>query len=920
MTPDRRHTGDFFRRAQEVFELAWAARAEDRDALLERECAGDEELRREVASLLHHSADGMTTVASLVEKSAAGVAVSIEHSWVGRRFGAWKVTGVLGRGGMGAVYEVHRDDGTYQQRAALKIIRGEMDTAEGRRRFLEERQILAHIDHPNIARLLDGGSNEEGLPYLVMEAVDGANLIRYCADKQLGVDERVALFITVARAVQAAHQKLIVHRDLKPTNIFVAQKGEVKLLDFGIAKLLTPLESEAARTLPENRLLTPEYASPEQIRHEDVGTPSDVYSLGAVLYELLTGKQALDLKSRTTLEALRAVCEEDPAPPSSMCPPAWKRKLTGDLDTIVLKVMQKDPARRYQTAENLAADLEAYLDGRPISARPDTLAYRAGKFLRRHALAATAAGIAVLSLATAVVVSTMQARRAEKRFAQVRTLANRFLFDFHDSIKTLPGSLPARHLVAQTALEYLDSLSAEAGDERDLLLELGTAYEKVGDVLGDRYGPNLGRTADALKSYRKALDLKLRAIGSGTSDPKNASSLVSSYYKMSDALAGSGQTAEALKMVDDGLQLALTCGETRDKISGYTRKGDLVMRAGDLSAMDSFDEAVKLATELNQSENSTSSRRQLASVMGRKGQASKMMSRDQEALAAFAQVLTLTGEILRDHPDDLAALRQMRSAYNERGDILRSPFTKNGLRSDLSLVEYTRASEIADRLLHAEPMSFTARWDALFGRLQVADTWRELDPARGVKELTACIADLQELQRRNPSFRDGERLGGLFRLALGDAQNRAGQSAAAEKTFSEAATIFEQLLEKDPARRQLRREIAMARGERGALRLERGDREGAASDAAVCRPLAQGVDPATARPIDLRDFAKCLELSGQVASKGGDQAAAAENFKKSLALWQEFGRRGLESKFIEENRLRVQSRLEQCCRGSKAGL
>ncbi|HYO76711.1 MAG TPA: serine/threonine-protein kinase, partial [Thermoanaerobaculia bacterium] len=327
------------RRVEAVFLKVAETDPREREGVLERECAGDPRLRAEVESLLANDNGDGTFIGALISSEAAALAEGLERNWLGRRAGAWKITGILGRGGMGAVYEAARDDGAFEQRAALKMVRAGVDDDRVRRRFREERQILAHLNHPNIARLLDGGETDDGVPFLVMEAVDGLPITRHCDERQLPLEARLRLFATVCRAVHFAHTRLIVHRDLKPSNVLVTRDGVVKLLDFGIAKLLAA-DAEAANG---DLTMTPDYASPEQVRAEEVTTASDIYSLGAVLYELLTGRKAQTFSSYTPSEILRAVSESTAAVPSAGAPRHVARRLRGDLDAIVRTAMEKDP-------------------------------------------------------------------------------------------------------------------------------------------------------------------------------------------------------------------------------------------------------------------------------------------------------------------------------------------------------------------------------------------------------------------------------------------------------------------------------------------------------------------------------------------------------------------------------------------------
>jgi tRNA A-37 threonylcarbamoyl transferase component Bud32/tetratricopeptide (TPR) repeat protein len=586
----------FNQRAEELFLRLVELPADERRAALAAECAGDPQLHDEVASLLaSDGGSGDTFIMDPVAQEVAVLAAGLESRWIGRRVGAWKITGILGRGGMGAVYEVERDDGAFRQRAALKIIRADVDSEVGRRRFLDERQILAHLNHPNIARLLDGGESDEGAPFLVMEAIDGLPITQHCEKENLSVEQRLRLFATVCRAVHFAHTQLIVHRDLKPSNILVTGDGVVKLLDFGIAKLIAP-GAPYLPTLVGDIALTPDYASPEQVRAEQVTTATDVYSLGAVLYEVLTSRRAHSFNAYTLPEFTRVICDQPTNAPSVGAAPRVARRLRGDLDNIVLTAMRKEPSRRYASAEQLAEDIERHLDGLPVHARADSWRYRAGKFVRRNRVAVAAATLIIASLVAGIVGTVWQARRAERRFQQVRSLANTFLFKFHDEIRDLPGSTPARELIVKTALEYLDTLSKEAQHDASLQMELGAAYEKVGDVLGNPRNPNLGRTDEALASYEKSLQLRLAASGEAVDEPAEGRAVLQSHLKMADILISAGKTDESKEHVDRGLELARAFGEPKDRVDAFMRQGELSLRRGDLvSTEKAYREAMAIA-------------------------------------------------------------------------------------------------------------------------------------------------------------------------------------------------------------------------------------------------------------------------------------------------------------------------------------
>lgn len=485
----------------------------ERASFLAHACADDTSLRREVESLLQHASDRLDTCAAQL---SIGGGLEGTPAIIGRRIGAYEIVRELGRGGMGAVYLATRADREFQKQVAIKLLKRGTDTDEVLSRFRAEREILARLEHPNIARLLDGGTTDDGLPYFVMEYVAGARITDYCFAHALGVADRLKLFLKVCGAVQFAHQNLIVHRDLKPANILITIDGEPKLLDFGIAKLLDPTHSLEVTAVDRQRL-TPAYASPEQVRGEPITTGSDVYALGALLYELLAGASPHRFATAhpSPRELLRVIGEVMPARPSAVAAITANRpRVAGDLDRIVLQALRKEPHARYPGVGFLAEDVHRFLKGLPVRARPATFGYRARKFVNRNKMAVGAGMIAVVALlvGTAMIISNArraesEARRAQRHFQDVRQLAGAFVFEFDDAIATLPGATAARQLVVNRALEYLDKLAREASGDRALQLELAAAYLKVGDVQGRPYTANLGDSAGALRSYTKAADI-----------------------------------------------------------------------------------------------------------------------------------------------------------------------------------------------------------------------------------------------------------------------------------------------------------------------------------------------------------------------------------------------------------------------------
>ena len=546
MTPER------WGRVKDVFAQASALDAASQRSFLEQVCGNDDELQVEVASLLsaHATADAVID-RSAVEHLPLHALESSAEDWQGRRIGAYELLARLGRGGMGEVWRAKRADTQYEKEVAIKLVRTGYDTAFVLQRFKAERQILATLEHPNIARLIDGGVTEEGQPYLAMELVDGRPIDEYCESRGLSTAERLRLFREVCAAVSYAHQRLVVHRDLKPGNILVTAEGTIKLLDFGIAKLVQPSPADDAPTDATHttmRALTPAFSSPEQILGLHITTASDVYSLGVVLFHLLAGCSPYRSKLASTRDAIRDVCETEPLTPSAAAQFAGtdkpRARLNRDLDAITLKALRKEPEKRYSSVEQLSEDLRRYLAGLPVIARGDQLSYRAGKFLRRHRVELGAVTLVAAALLAGIVLTSREARianqqraRAERHFASVRALANTFMFQMDESIHDLPGATAARELLVQTALKYLDTLSKESGADRNLQLELAQAYEKVGDIQGQVYSPNMGKSQAALASYAEALALLTRLAAANPADTEVRVALATEHLKRSRVLA-----------------------------------------------------------------------------------------------------------------------------------------------------------------------------------------------------------------------------------------------------------------------------------------------------------------------------------------------------------------------------------------------
>ncbi|HKI02493.1 MAG TPA: serine/threonine-protein kinase [Thermoanaerobaculia bacterium] len=527
-------TSDRWQQVKAVLEDVLEREEAERRAFLDAACQGDDELRREVESLLASEAE----IGDFIETPVFRIhGEDAQPLAVGQRVGAYQVVREIGRGGMGSVYLAERADQEFDQRVALKLVRRGMDTDEIVRRFRSERQILAHLDHPNIAKLFDGGTAEDGRPYFVMEYVEGRPIDEYCDERKLPTRERLELFRSVCSAVHFAHQNLIVHRDLKPGNILVTADGTPKLLDFGIAKLLGPNQELLAFTRADVRPMTPEYASPEQVKGEAITTASDVYSLGVLLYHLLTGHSPYRPATRDPQSLAKAICEVDPPRPSSvigrvgelkrpdgsvagLTPESvsqardgevrsLRRHLAGDLDNIVLMAMQKDPQRRYASVDQLSNDIGRHLQGLPVIARKDTVGYRARKFVGRHKVGvAVAAVFLLLIVGFSVTVTVLLDRAVRERERAVRereraTAASEFLKDVFSSSdpKQAQGeTIKARDLLDSGVKKINASLANQPELRAEMTESMGRVYRSLG-----LYKQARRLLKESLRVYRKTV-------------------------------------------------------------------------------------------------------------------------------------------------------------------------------------------------------------------------------------------------------------------------------------------------------------------------------------------------------------------------------------------------------------------------------
>lgn len=608
MTPDAN-----WARVRQLFDQALDLPPAERAAFVAAQ-ALDEASRDELRSLLAHHNDAtegepllQPPHLSLSPENAPDGAPPTEtpppSSRTGERFGPWLITGPLGTGGMGEVFEARRADGAYEGRAAIKVLKRDADLRSRAvlQRFMQERQALARLEHPHIARMLDAGLSGDGLPYFVMEFVDGQPIDT--AARGLPLEQRLDLFLQLADAVAFAHRKLLVHRDLKPGNVLVTPERQVKLLDFGIAKALDPLDGASAdATLEGPRPFTPNYASPEQVRGEPVGTATDVYSLGCLLYLMLTGVRATGRDADTAAAAARAVLQEEPTRPSTLPDgvardPDWpqtRRRLAGDLDNIVLQALEKAPERRYSSVEALADDIRRYLRGHPVRAHDAGPLYVLGKFVRRNRWAVAAGSTAVLALAVGLGTALWQAREArlarddaQAHLKDLRAVTRELVGKFADAVTYIPGGMKIKEDLLNQTVKSLDRLVQSSDRDPGLMTEVVASYARLAELQGNDQNLALDKPDAAKINADKAIALAQQMLAGHRGEWQLASWAARAYDIRAKLLRAQGRVAEGLKEIDAAaavLELAdLSNANPMGRVSIPSEAATLLIMRGQLT-------------------------------------------------------------------------------------------------------------------------------------------------------------------------------------------------------------------------------------------------------------------------------------------------------------------------------------------------
>ncbi len=806
----------------------------------------DAEVQQEVLSLLAHDHLAEPFFSNVLESAASSVLSDLDLR-PGTRIGAYTIERMLGFGGMGTVYLAKRADGAFEQTVAIKVIQAPHPTPLLLERFQQERQILAGLNHPNIARLLDGGETPAGSPFFVMEYVSGQEIDRYCDNHALDLKDRLSLFLEISDGVRYAHENLVVHRDLKPGNILVGQDAVPKLLDFGIAKVVDPLSGMAAPV--STRVMTPEYASPEQVRGDAITTAADIYSLGAVLYRLLTGRPPHQVESLSPLEAARKISEED-VPPATNVPT--------DVAVILKKALHNDPRQRYRSADEFSNDIQRYLDGKPVLAASDTFLYKTSKFLRRHWIGVLAASVVVMALTVGAGVAIWQGRRAERRFAEVRQLSNKFLFEFEGAIHSVPGTTKARELVIKTAQQYLDRLALEAGRDPELIHELADAYGKLGEVQGSPIDGNTGDVKAALVSYRRSVALRDSVGDERATDTTVRAGYLHALTGLANTEAVSGDPTRVMPVSQKAVAVAeawLANGSNDPDLLGavanaYAQLATHQQENGDFQgAIASTKRALSLqlrARDLRPDDPKLV--RSMAIRYWALGSAQKVAGRFEEAVTSYSTARDMLRQVAERHPANAQSRRELIGVSWLLADTTGDLFRMRKKPPEPAIPLWQDAWRDGTKLLKEDPANALVEADVILISMGLGTTLEQVGrPREGLEVLGPAITMEDRRYRLAPENRTAAAYLALLLDASAECQKDLHDLNASLASRRTSKNIYDQLVLKDPANVDYKRDLALNLKGTGEVLAELGDSPGALVAYRQALPILESLPKGTSR-------------------------------------------------------------------------
>ncbi|HET9831496.1 MAG TPA: serine/threonine-protein kinase [Vicinamibacterales bacterium] len=714
-------------------------------------------------------------------------------SLAGQCVGAYTLESQIGQGGMGSVWLASRNDGRFERRVAIKFLNANVVGRAAEERLRREGSILARLSHPHIARLLDAGVSPAGQPYLVLEWIEGQSIDRHCDAQKLGIRARLRLFVEVLSAVAHAHANLIVHRDIKPSNVLVRSDGQVKLLDFGIAKLLEGGAATGEATVltrDGGNALTPEYAAPEQVTGGPITTATDVYALGILLHVLLAGRHPAEAALRSPADLLKAIVDDEPPRLSDAAADGLRRVLKGDLDTVVAKALKKNPAERYQSVTALSSDLQRYLDDKPIGARPDAFTYRAAKFVRRNRLAVSAAALMLVVLSVGLYEVNRQRVIAERRFVEVRQLANK-LFDIDAKVRQLPGSSSTRQFLVDTSLEYLRQLGADVHGDPGLALDIGTAYMRVARVQGIPISPNLGQTDQAELSLANAEALIISVLARRPDDRL-------AFLRMAQIAHDRMQlAAERRRPDDEEFALAQKSSQwlTRYLDSGPVDPAESNQTLVVLSNVsirfrnhEQFDYALGLNHRGIDIARSTNQPLHVGNLL----QNTAFIHRDRGELDDALRDIREAVRILEPEPGtkvpEQGRIMNLVAALSREGEILGRDDGVSLGRHQEAIVPFERAFRLADDYVHQDPNDSNSRIRLSLTGTSLAGILRHSDASRAVSVYDHVLQHLAEVKSNSRLRREVRALAGSV-----DPLQQLGRSADARRRLDAAFSRLSEL-------------------------------------------------------------------------------------------------------------------------------
>jgi eukaryotic-like serine/threonine-protein kinase len=929
----------------------------ERSAFLQANCGGDVLLQMEVESLLASDSDNEAAIEAAVQ----GVAASLfdTQNLIGQHLGLYRIVREIGRGGMGSVYLAVRDDAEYHKEVAIKIVRRGFDTADVLERFRYERQILAHLEHPYIAHLFDGGTTPAGVPFFVMEYIEGRPIDLFGREQSLSHQAVCRLFLLVLEAVSFAHRSLVVHRDLKPANILITADGLPKLLDFGVAKLIGGDDDTFHTTVPNQRPYTPEYASPEQVQGLPITTSTDIYSLGTILYELLVGKRAQQFDSHTPLQIERVVCKTEVARPRLQ-----DRSLASDLDNIVMKALQKDPKRRYQSADQFAEDIRRYLERRPVMARQDSIAYRFKKYLSRNWPQVAGATVVAISLIVGLLISIGQTRRAnaQRRIAQHQTalavaarndearqemvadeqrsladkqrglveiqrdqadrqkalaeqrlndilqLANSALFDVHDSIASLPGSMTARRTLVTTTLAYLNHLEHQVGLDDKMRAALAGAYYKIALIEGNPGGASLQDFQGAKVNLAKARELLLPVYKERPDDPVLMMRWLEIQAGTADLMFQSGKREEAVQTYTELLPIAHRLGtispcDADCDSQEMNIENSLAIKLQPLDptkALQHADRGIVLAhAVVARHPADLTVRQSLGAITAAAAGAYRSMGDLEKAGGYYKESIAAREELLRNDPQNNLFRRNLLIVYGNYSMLLGVPIAPNLGLSDQARIYASKGVALARETVAADASDATGRRDLamILGRLGMIDPPPDgiADSLHHLEEAHALFEPILAANPKSPEsaiqFASIVEYEGLRQNALG----RVGQAEASYRRSMEMVQPFAET-QRTAALQHIadERDLALLYASRG---------ESAKALDFSTRALAEAETYSSLAPhtnVQILTLAETWRINAKVQSVVGKTEGAKQSAANALKFWNSMNNAGVLNQYRVE--------------------